>query len=295
METDDNYSDIRENDEDGEDINGFSDNFFYNSENINVDRYATVTTDNDDNDNVSKLGGGSIIGSLTNDMDLHVDIGADAFPSLFPFPLAELKPNDEQEIVDPAKLELDELYKNPFSYIRRGVRERVKDGIWLKDLKKVYDHLSKPVGEVGKDDDDEIMGKANIFSKYRCTICTLPYGTCKHTEKWINHKWYTALGKSQLNSEIDIDDPKHPKKSATDQEIDDVLGVIESVEIKLKTKTVEEDIDIDGLKWGMLESRLSDKIGGTYLSLSMPSERGWHTTITLDNERLVVVFGGFRF
>ena len=63
--------------------------------------------------------------------------------------------------------------------------------------------------------------------------------------------------------------------------------------IEVETHLQIEDVDIKDIRWAQMFPRLSDKIGDTYVALSTPTARGWHTMISLG--KYIVAFGGFRY
>lgn len=167
--------------------------------------------------------------------------------------------------------ELDLLKSFPFTYIRKQIRDKVTDTLWLDDLQRIYDDVEKM--------------KNNPHHEWeRCAICTLPYGTCKHTTEWIHEK-----EESKVVEAI---------KTEVERDIDDIMDIlsptnkIENIGSPKKTNCVE--IDPYGLKWYQLEQRLSDKIGSDDFCLSAPPPRGWHSTVVLGS-RYTVVYGGLRF
>lgn len=176
------------------------------------------------------------------------------------------------------ELEMYHLTHEPYSYVRKAIREQVSDGLWVGKLKEIYAKIEKVSEKVDT-------------TRYRCSVCTLPFGTCKHSEEWVRDNYNTKEFKKMLN-----DNPLlQTTKSKADQEIDDVMNLIKVSELKIKTVTVADDIDIMGTRWSLLEPKASDKIGDTYVSLHVPSERGWHTSVDMDASKLTIVYGGFRY
>ena len=58
------------------------------------------------------------------------------------------------------------------SSIGPSVRSQVDDCLWVDDLRAQYAELESKRLAAGQDND-------------RCIVCTLPYGTCKHTQTWM--------------------------------------------------------------------------------------------------------------
>ena len=168
----------------------------------------------------------------------------------------------------------------PIDNIRMKIKEAVHTALWTEKMQDEYDNfmikLKESINKTGK-------------IPPRCIVCTLPYGTCVHTEDWLKEEhpeFVLPTGVFEDNS---------VKKSNIESEIDDVLGLIENAELKVDTKPLDNDIDINGSRWVIHEPRRADKIGDKYISLFTPSPRGWHTTVEMLDDRLVVLYGGFRF
>jgi hypothetical protein len=168
--------------------------------------------------------------------------------------------------------EMESLINAPFTFVRSKIREQVQDGFWLEDIKKVMKMLE---------------GTEKDLRMIRCTICTLPYGTCVHTEQWITE---THPEEDPRNIKLAV-----KEKSAADKEMDDIMGDIFDNELSIDSSAIYDDIDINTMRWYQLESRKSDKIGDKLMSLFLPASRGWHSTVAMADERLVIVFGGFRY
>ena len=168
----------------------------------------------------------------------------------------------------------------PIDNIRQKIKEAVHTALWTVKMQDEYTDFMTKLKESIKKSPDKIPP--------RCIVCTLPYGTCVHTEEWLKEEHPEFVLPSGVFEDT-------VKKSAIESEIDDVLGLIEHAELKVDTKPLDNDIDIDSSRWVIHEPRRSDKIGDTYISLFTPSPRGWHTTVEMLDDRLVVVFGGFRF
>jgi hypothetical protein len=167
--------------------------------------------------------------------------------------------------------------------IRMKIKEAVHNSLWTEKLHEEYNEYMNKL--------KKSINKSPNKIPPRCVVCTLPYGTCIHTEDWLKEEFpgFTLPTFEGINSSLNV------KKSNIESEIDDVLGLIENAELKVDTKPLDNDIDIDGSRWIIHEPRRSDKIGSTYIALFTPSPRGWHTTVEMLDNRIVVVYGGFRF
>lgn len=141
-----------------------------------------------------------------------------------------------------------------------SVASIVSDALWVDDLKSQYEEL------------EELRRRAG-FDQDRCIVCTLPYGTCKHTQTWMIDR---------------IDDTK----DVVDKEVEEMLAFVGG-SVVVETAPAEEDVDLDSMRWVHLEPAMSDKIGSTYLSLYSPQPRGWHSCTHLG--QYVLMFGGFRY
>lgn len=119
---------------------------------------------------------------------------------------------------------------NPYDTIRKSIVHQVDEVKWMNDIKKKQESVH----------DDDISSIAS--EKYRCIVCTLPIGTCPHTDPWL---------KQSLHSSV---------LSSVDTEIDSVLGVLDT-SLVIETKPQVADIDLDSIRWSMHNPRMSDKIG----------------------------------
>jgi hypothetical protein len=149
--------------------------------------------------------------------------------------------------------------------IRDSIADKVNSILWLDKLveeEKAYEERLKQ----------------SRSSSEKCMVCTLPHGTCEHTRAWIQHSYEQRT--------------RIPDDENLEQTINDMLSVIG--DFKLDSKPVLEDIDLDQMQWKTLEQRPTDKIGSTNVCLFSPDERGWHSTIKL-SANLVLVFGGLKY
>jgi hypothetical protein len=163
-----------------------------------------------------------------------------------------------------AVAEDDDFYQSGDA-IRDSIAEKVNSILWLDKLvleEKAY---------------EERLKKSRSSSE-KCMVCTLPHGTCEHTRAWIQHSYEQRT--------------RIPDDENLEQTINDMLSVID--DFKLDSKPVLEDIDLDQMQWKTLEQRPTDKIGSTNVCLFSPDERGWHSTIKL-SANLVLVFGGLKY
>ena len=158
-----------------------------------------------------------------------------------------------------------EVDSNDREIIRETIIDKVNSILWLDSLvadEKLY---------------QERLTKAKASTE-KCMICTLPYGTCEHTREWISESYERRT--------------RIPDDEDLDKTIDDMLSVIG--DFKLETKPILEDIDLDGMQWKTLEQRPTDRIGSTNVCLFSPDEKGWHSTVKL-SANLVLVFGGLKY
>lgn len=183
-----------------------------------------------------------------------------------------------------------ELVNNPFSYVRRKIRFQVEDCLWLEDLKMLQSMLH-----------ERAVYRQKTLN--RCVLCTLPLGTCEHGKRWEEDCGPLSAGGSRLpvkEEEDEIDKAMRPKvkkfrspvKDEVSNQMDDLFEIL-SGGVQIKTMPLNEEVDIDRIRWYLFKSRLSDKIGDTYLSISVPTPRGWHSMVNLG--RYIVLYGGFRY
>jgi len=149
---------------------------------------------------------------------------------------------------------------NTMSSISQTVQSQVEDALWLDKLKKQYEDLEEMRRRAGAEQD-------------RCAVCTLPYGTCQHTQTWLVDR---------------VDDTK----DVVERELDELMSFI-GAPVEVETAPVEEDVDMTSIRWVHLDPAPSDKIGTTYTSVYEPRPRGWHSCTHLG--QWVVLFGGFRY
>mgnify|MGYP000333074895 CR=1 FL=1 len=149
--------------------------------------------------------------------------------------------------------------------IRESIAEKVNSILWLDKL-TAEDNAYQ----------ERLMRSRETTQK--CMICTLPHGTCEHTSTWIENSYAQRT--------------RPPDDEDLDKTINDMLNVIG--DFKIETKAVMEDIDLDQMQWKSLEERPTDKIGSTNVCLFSPDERGWHSTVKL-TDNLILVFGGLKY
>lgn len=170
------------------------------------------------------------------------------------------------------------LEENPYDMIRESIQFQVNEVMWMNEVNRRQADIPKG------DSSSSVSSESN-----RCIVCTLPLGTCPHTVPWLKSKEHSAL------------------LSSVDSEIEQVLGVLDS-SFKVDTAPQVEDIDLDSIKWAQHTPRMADKIGNklfaytysiycvvgdTFLPLSLPPERGWHSMVQVG--KFIVLFGGLRF
>ena len=64
----------------------------------------------------------------------------------------------------------------------------------------------------------------------------------------------------------------------------------------IETKpSVLDEVDMNSIKWTQTLPRSSDQLMGENMVLSSPCERGWHSCTLMCNDKLLVVFGGYRY
>lgn len=154
--------------------------------------------------------------------------------------------------------------------IRASIQRQVDDCVWARN--KIRNETVAP--------------DLNI-SKYtpRCVVCTLPLGTCTHSEKWMKQSSMQRLVDTSSSSLSSVDDPP----SALDEELRRVLGVLDPA-LDIPTQPHPGDIDISSAKWTKHAPRYADKIGDTEVPISLPTPRGWHSLTIVG--RYIVLFGG---
>ena len=152
--------------------------------------------------------------------------------------------------------------------IRDNVLKEIEDVLWLDQMQK--DERARETGS----------GMNDMFED-RCTVCTLPTGSCIHTRQWMEDSYNYKNDDFESNP------------SSLEQEIADALAMV-SEEVPVATAAHADDIDVNSMQWNPLDQRPNDKIGSSPVALSAPSERGWHSTVELD-EKYILVFGGFRY
>lgn len=122
---------------------------------------------------------------------------------------------------------------------------------------------------------------------HRCVVCTLPYGRCEHTQKWLEGQSRQALLDPLPKDSVDL----------TMDDISDVLApALESSGINVDATS---DPSLANLRWETLSPQPADELSGKKVDLSCPSSRSGHTMILLDragslveDTRVLVVFGG---
>jgi hypothetical protein len=97
--------------------------------------------------------------------------------------------------------------------------------------------------------------------------------------------------KPEIYLEADSESALDTRDNAS-KELDSMLDIIGGG-IEIQTEIQVDDVDLGSIRWSQWVPRLSDKIGDTFVAISVPSERGWHTMVSLG--KYLVLFGGFRY
>jgi hypothetical protein len=135
------------------------------------------------------------------------------------------------------------------------------------------------------------QSRAAAVESERCVICTLPYGTCTHTKRLTGGIMTQTQQRKLLAAQ---DAANNAPLTETEQDIDDILGVLgDGVKVEIKPEFVDT-LDINALSWRVADIRLSDKIDTTSVAYSLPKERGWHSLTNVGNQFLVL-FGGISY
>jgi hypothetical protein len=148
--------------------------------------------------------------------------------------------------------------------IRSSIYSQVDDVLWMNDVNQKLESIA--IGTEGKNHSQQEI--------QRCAVCTLPVGTCSHSPPWLQ----SSLHSSMLSS--------------VDSELDQVFGVLDK-SLVVESKPEWRDIDIHNIQWCEHTPRIADRIGDSFLPLSMPPERGWHSFDKVG--KYLVLFGGLRF
>lgn len=175
---------------------------------------------------------------------------------------------EEDEKAKTWEEEKELLRTDPHTYVRSRIRHQVQDVIWLEHLRQQLEEMEEKRKTASGSYDD------------RCIVCTLPYGTCIHTQEWVDDK-----------NPLFVDKPK----DAVEKEMDDLMAAIGG-SVEIETEAVEsDDIEMETMKWVPMYVADSDKIGDSYTSLATPHPRGWHSAVYFEKHNFIVVFGGFRY
>lgn len=121
----------------------------------------------------------------------------------------------------------------------------------------------------------------------RCIVCTLPHGTCKHTEEWLDQRDEQSL-------------LQNLPKDNVDRVMDDISDVLRQAPLDVDNAGSESLApSLSTLHWDTLTPQAADEIGGKPADLSSPALRAWHSMVHLDGSgsiredtRLLVLFGG---
>lgn len=134
-------------------------------------------------------------------------------------------------------------------------------------------------------------GKASDFnaadSLDRCIVCTLPHGTCQHTEEWLDQRDEQSILKTLPKDNVDL-------------VMDDISDVLQQAPIDLEnagSKSLAPSLST--LHWDTLTSQPADELAGKPVDLSSPALRAWHSMVQLngsgslrEDTRLLILFGG---
>jgi hypothetical protein len=107
------------------------------------------------------------------------------------------------------------LRRQPFAFVRKQIRDQVEDCLWLNALNSLRDELQQQKQE-----------SANATVLERCMVCTLPCGTCIHTQTWIEDK-FTKDSKAEILR-------RYGSTDEIDDEMDVVMDVMDSLQFDLK-------------------------------------------------------------
>jgi hypothetical protein len=148
--------------------------------------------------------------------------------------------------------------------VRTSVQSKVDDILW----------------QLRREDDADTLHATQPRTETRCVICTLPCGSCEHSERWLE---------ARVESRFDAVDE-------CEQEISDLLEVLPARQ-RPTWKPPEPaaailDTDLRTLTWAKLDVLLEDRIAGTRLDLSSPRARTGHSAVVC--EALLCVFGGLQ-
>ena len=147
--------------------------------------------------------------------------------------------------------------------LREAVVAQVNDCLWLDDLKTKYNDIGS--GE-------------QVLPGGRCIVCSLPLGTCKHNNKWLDKM---APWNKILNAEETVDEG-----------MDDVMNVLDVGSTIAPTYSIPE-YSFDSMRWCRHVPRVADVIGADKVQVSFPGYRGFHTAVVVGE--VVVVFGGLQY
>jgi len=111
--------------------------------------------------------------------------------------------------------ETELLRRQPFAFVRKQIRDQVEDCLWLNALNSLRDELRQQKQE-----------SAHATVLERCMVCTLPCGTCIHTQTWIEDK-FTKDSKAEILR-------RYGSADEIDDEMDVVMDVVGSQQFDLK-------------------------------------------------------------
>mmetsp|Transcript_17619 Transcript_17619/g.23757 ORF Transcript_17619/g.23757 Transcript_17619/m.23757 type:complete len:1111 (-) Transcript_17619:273-3605(-) len=213
-----------------------------------------------------------------------------------------------------------------FVQLERKSTEADVDFIELGPGSTIRDHLRHDIDEALYEHSHVLRPKpprpTNPF--YRCVICTLPGGTCEHSDSWIQKKSEDLLGveeKSMLFGQHDAVDAQlsdivdimamtpvlpqssnktspgmpalnHTPESLASSTMDLLPRKYESNEGASERPLVLEPLQSVQCRWCRPVAELKDTIGGTATQLSAPSELRAGHSLTHIGTNILVLFGG---
>lgn len=123
---------------------------------------------------------------------------------------------------------------------------------------------------------------------HRCVVCTLPYGGCKHTRRWLEDRDHSHILDELPKDNVDL----------TMDDISDVLTPSSSL-VSKGINVDSGDPSLANLRWEMLSAQPADELSGKKVDLSSPSSRSGHTMVLLkgagnlrEDTRVLVLYGG---
>lgn len=123
--------------------------------------------------------------------------------------------------------------------------------------------------------------------RYRCVVCTLPHGACKHNKQWLECRSRRPILDALAKDNIDL-------------MMDDITDLLAPAADIQRYSTPKARIpSLSHLRWETLRAQPADELAGKKIDLSSPSCRAGHTMVVVDgagslqeDTRLIVLFGG---